>query len=181
MAWAADGHLFLSVGGAFGGRRMAAQDPASHLDKMLRLRDDGTAPDDNPLVEQDGAAPEVYSLGHRNQMGMAIHPETGDLWPSEHPPQGGDEVNITRPSVNYGWPVVSHSREYTGQRISERPWHEGLEQPEIVWIPLIGPSGILFYTGDRFPAWQGVLFAGSLMTGRMDRTGTPSGTRSGND
>ena len=171
MAWAADGHLFLSVGGAFGGRRMAAQDPASHVGKMLRLRDDGTAPDDNPFVGQDGAAPEVYSLGHRNQMGLAIHPETGDLWASEHAPQGGDEVNIIRPGVNYGWPVVSYSREYTGQRISERPWQEGFEQPEIVWIPSIGPSGLLFYTGDRFPAWQGDLFTGSLMTGRIERTG----------
>ena len=171
MAWAADGHLFLSVGGAFGGRRMAAQDPASHVGKMLRLRDDGTAPDDNPFVGQDGAAPEVYSLGHRNQMGLAIHPETGALWASEHAPQGGDEVNIIRPGVNYGWPVVSYSREYTGQRISERPWQEGFEQPEIVWIPSIGPSGLLFYTGDRFPAWQGDLFTGSLMTGRIERTG----------
>ena len=171
MAWAADGHLFLSVGGAFGGRRMAAQDPASHVGKMLRLRDDGTAPDDNPFVGQDGAAPEVYSLGHRNQMGLAIHPETGELWASEHAPQGGDEVNIIRPGVNYGWPVVSYSREYTGQRISERPWQEGFEQPEIVWIPSIGPSGLLFYAGDRFPAWQGDLFTGSLMTGRIERTG----------
>ena len=102
MAWAADGHLFLSVGGAFGARRMAAQDPVSHVGKMLRLRDDGTAPDDNPFVGQDGAAPEVYPLGHRNQMGLAIHPETGELWASEHAPQGGDEVNIIRPGVNYG-------------------------------------------------------------------------------
>ena len=138
---------------------------------MLRLRDDGTAPDDNPFVGQDGAAPGVYSLGHRNQMGLAIHPETGDLWASEHAPQGGDEVNIIRPGVNYGWPVVSYSREYTGQRISEPPWQEGFEQPEIVWIPSIGPSGLLFYTGDRFPAWQGDLFTGSLMTGRIERTG----------
>ena len=171
MAWAEDGHLFLSVGGAFGGRRMDAQDPASHLGKMLRLRDDGTAPDDNPFVGQEGAAPEVYSLGHRNQMGIAIHPETGDAWASEHAPQGGDEVNIIRAGENYGWPVVSYSREYTGPRIAERPWQEGMVQPEIVWIPSVGPSGLLFYTGDRFPAWQGDLFAGSLMTGRIERTG----------
>ena len=171
MAWAEDGHLFLSVGGAFGGRRMDAQDPASHLGKMLRLRDDGTAPDDNPFVGQEGAAPEVYSLGHRNQMGIAIRPETGDAWASEHAPQGGDEVNIIRAGENYGWPVVSYSREYTGPRIAERPWQEGMVQPEIVWIPSVGPSGLLFYTGDRFPAWQGDLFAGSLMTGRIERTG----------
>ncbi|MBM43124.1 MAG: hypothetical protein CL483_14525 [Acidobacteria bacterium] len=171
MAWAADGHLFLSVGGAFGGRRMDAQDLGSHLGKMLRLRDDGTAPLDNPFVGQEGAAPEVYSLGHRNQMGIAIHPETGEVWASEHAPQGGDEINIIRAGGNYGWPVVSYSREYTGQRITERPWQDGMVQPEIIWIPSIGPSGLMFYAGDRFPAWQGDLFAGSLMTGRIERTG----------
>ena len=104
-------------------------------------------------------------------MGIALHPETGELWASEHAPQGGDEVNIIRSGQNYGWPEVSYSREYTGQRVSERPWREDLEQPEIVWIPSIGPSGLMFYTGDRFPDWQGDLFVGSLMTGRVERTG----------
>ena len=104
-------------------------------------------------------------------MGLAIHPETGEAWASEHAPMGGDEVNRILPGRNYGWPEVSYSREYTGLRVSERPWQEEMEQPEIVWIPSIAPSGLVFYTGDRFPAWRGDLFAGSLMTGRVARTG----------
>ena len=171
LAFGTDGSLYMTVGGAFGGRRPLAQDPASHVGKVLRLRDDGTAPDDNPFVGHDGTRPEVFSLGHRNPMGLAIHPETGAVWASEHAPMGGDEVNLILPGRNYGWPVVSYSREYYGPRVSERPWQENMEQPEIVWIPSIAPSGLVFYSGDRFPAWRGDLFAGSLMTGRIDRTG----------
>ena len=171
LLFAADGTLYMTVGGAFGGRRPSAQDPASHVGKVLRLRDDGSVPDDNPFVGRTGYRPEVFSLGHRNPMGVAIHPDTGALWASEHAPMGGDEVNIILPGRNYGWPVVSYSREYTGQRVSDRPWREGLEQPEIVWIPSIAPSGLLFYTGDRFPAWRGELFVGSRMIGRVERTG----------
>ena len=171
LAFAPDGTLYMSVGGAFGGVRPLAQDPASHVGKVLRLRDDGTAPDDNPFAGREGHRPEVFSLGHRNPMGLAIHPETGEAWASEHAPMGGDEVNRILPGRNYGWPDVSYSREYTGLRVSERPWREEMEQPEIVWIPSIAPSGLVFYTGDRFPAWRGDLFAGSLMTGRVARTG----------
>ncbi|MEE2637974.1 MAG: PQQ-dependent sugar dehydrogenase [Acidobacteriota bacterium] len=171
LVFAPDGSLYMSLGGAFGGRRAAAQDAASHVGKMLRLRDDGTAPGDNPFAGQTGAQPEVFSLGHRNQMGVAVHPDTGELWASEHAPQGGDEVNIIHPGRNYGWPEVSYSREYNGQRVTEQPWREDLVQPEFVWIPSIGPSGLMFYTGDRFPAWKGDLFVGSLMTGRIERTG----------
>ena len=171
LAFAPDGSLYMSVGGAFGGVRPLAQDPASHVGKVLRLRDDGAAPDDNPFAGLEGHAPEVFSLGHRNPMGLAIHPETGEVWASEHAPMGGDEVNRILPGRNYGWPEVSYSREYSGLRVSERPWQEELEQPEIVWIPSIAPSGLVFYSGDRFPAWRGDLFAGSLMTGRVARTG----------
>ena len=171
LAFAPDGNLYMTVGGAFGGARPLAQDPASHVGKVLRLRDDGSAPDDNPFAGREGHAAEVFSLGHRNPMGLAIHPETGEVWASEHAPMGGDEVNRILPGRNYGWPEVSYSREYTGLRVSERPWQEDLEQPEIVWIPSIAPSGLVFYSGDRFPAWRGDLFAGSLMTGRVARTG----------
>ncbi len=171
LAFAPDGSLYMSVGGAFGGARPLAQDPASHVGKVLRLRDDGSAPDDNPFAGREGHAPEVFSLGHRNPMGLAIHHETGEVWASEHAPMGGDEVNRILPGRNYGWPEVSYSREYTGLRVSERPWQEELEQPEIVWIPSIAPSGLVFYSGDLFPAWRGDLFAGSLMTGRVARTG----------
>ena len=171
LAFAPDGTLYMTLGGAFGGRRQSAQDPASHVGKVLRLRDDGTAPDDNPFVGRAGHKPEVFSLGHRNPMGLAIHPDTGAVWASEHAPMGGDEVNIILPGRNYGWPVVSYSREYFGPRVTEKPWREDLEQPEIVWIPSIAPSGLVFYTGDRFPNWRGDLFVGSLMTGRVERTG----------
>ncbi len=171
LRFAPDGTLFMTLGGAFGGRRPSAQDPSNHVGKVLRLRDDGTAPDDNPFVGRAGHKPEVYSLGHRNPMGLAVHPETGAVWASEHAPMGGDEVNVILPGRNYGWPVVSYSREYSGQRVSGRPWREDLEPPEIVWIPSIAPSGLVFYNGDRFPAWRGDLFVGSLMTGRVERTG----------
>ena len=171
LAFAPDGTLYMSVGGAFGGLRPLAQDPASHVGKVLRLLDDGAAPDDNPFAGQDGRRPEVFSLGHRNPMGLAIHPETGEVWASEHAPMGGDEVNRILPGRNYGWPEVSYSREYYGPRVSERPWQEDMEQPEIVWIPSIAPSGLVFYSGDRFPAWRGDLFSGSLMTARVARTG----------
>ena len=171
LAFAQDGTLFMSVGGAFRSRRVQAQDPSNHIGKILRLRDDGTAPDDNPFVGQSGAKPEVYSLGHRNPMGLAIHPDTGLLWASEHAPMGGDEVNIILPGRNYGWPVVSYSREYYGPRVSEQPWQAHLEQPEIVWIPSVAPSGLVFYTGEHFPNWQGDLLTGSLMVGNIDRTG----------
>ena len=171
LAFAPDGTLYMTVGGAFGGLRPLAQDPASHVGKVLRLLDDGTAPGDNPFAGREGHRPEVFSLGHRNPMGLAIHPETGEVWASEHAPMGGDEVNRILPGRNYGWPEVSYSREYYGPRVSERPWQEHMEQPEIVWIPSIAPSGLVFYSGDRFPAWRGDLFAGSLMTARVARTG----------
>ena len=171
LAFAPDGMLYMTVGGAFGGIRARAQDPASHVGKVLRLRDDGSAPDDNPFAGRDGAAPEVFSLGHRNPMGLAIHPGTGQPWASEHGVMGGDEVNVILPGGNYGWPDVSYSREYFGVRVTEQPWQAAFEQPEIVWVPSIAPSGLVFYTGDRFPDWHGNLFAGSLMIGRVARTG----------
>ena len=171
VVFAPDGTLYMSVGGAFGGLRPSAQDPSNHVGKILRLRDDGTVPNDNPFLDRPGHAPEVFSIGHRNPMGLAIHPETGALWASEHAPMGGDEVNWIQPGRNYGWPVVSYSREYYGARVSDRPWREDMVQPEIVWIPSIAPSGLVFYGGDQFPVWQGDLFAGSMMTARVQRTG----------
>lgn len=166
-----DGLLYMTVGGAINATAdgQSAQDPSNHLGKLLRLRDDGSAPDDNPFVGQAGYRPEIYSLGHRNQLGLSFHPETGALWASENGPLGGDEVNVITPGGNYGWPIVSYSREYSGQRIADRPWREGMEQPEIVWLPSIAPSGQIFYTGDRFPAWKGSLFVGSLLTGHVER------------
>jgi glucose/arabinose dehydrogenase len=182
LAFAPDGLLYMTMGGAFGvdrgdgtssfnGQAGLAQDPNSHAGKLLRLRDDGTAPDDNPFVGMDGHRPEIYSMGHRNQQGLAIHPRTGAPWATEHAPQGGDELNAIEPGRNYGWPVVSYGRHYDGPRIAKRFWQEGMEEPAAFWVPSIAPSGLTFYTGDRFPAWKGNLFVGSLMVGRVSRTG----------
>ncbi|MCH7891722.1 MAG: PQQ-dependent sugar dehydrogenase [Gemmatimonadetes bacterium] len=171
VVFAPDGTLYMTIGGAFGTARSLAQDPSTHVGKVLRLRDDGSVPDDNPFVGRAGYAPEIFSLGHRNQQGAAIHPETGELWASEHAPQGGDEVNLILAGRNYGWPVVSHGREYGGRRVAEQPWQDGMEQPMIVWLPSIAATGMTFYTGDRFPAWKGNLFVGGLLAGRIRGTG----------
>ena len=168
-----DGKLYMTVGGAIRAPStgLLAQDPTTHIGKVLRLNDDGTAPDDNPFVGQAGYLPEIYSLGHRNQLGLVFHPETDTLWASENAPQGGDEVNMIRPGRNYGWPVASYSREYSGLRVSDTPWLKEFERPEVLWWPSIAPSGLTFYNGDHFPAWQGNLFVGSMTVGRIQRTG----------
>ncbi|HIC56960.1 MAG TPA: PQQ-dependent sugar dehydrogenase, partial [Acidobacteria bacterium] len=173
LHWAADGKLFMSVGGAFQFAETGAyaQDSTTHFGKLLRLNDDGTAPVDNPFVNNADYLPEIYSMGHRNQLGLAFHPETGDLWATENGPQGGDEANIIKPGMNYGWPIASYSRQYSGLPSSETPWLAEFESPEVVWWPSIAPSGLTFYTGEQFPAWKGNLFVGSMMLGRMQHTG----------
>ena len=148
-----------------------AQDPTTHFGKLMRLNDDGSAVDDNPFVGNADYLPEIYSMGHRNQLGLALHPGTGDLWATENGPQGGDEANIIQPGENYGWPLASYSREYSGVRVTDTPWLPEFERPEILWWPSIAPSGLTFYTGRHFPAWQGNLFVGSMRVGRMLRTG----------
>ena len=173
IAFAPDGLLYMTVGGSFGtnpeGAR--AQDPSSHAGKLLRLRDDGSVPDDNPFVGRPGYKPEIFSMGHRNQQGLAFHPETSAPWATEHAVQGGDELNIIESGKNYGWPVVSYGRQYNGPRVTERFWADGMQEPLVFWVPSIAPSGLTFYTGDRFSQWKGNLFVGSLMTGRIGRTG----------
>lgn len=173
LLWGSDDKLFMSVGGAFqfADTGQYAQDPSTHFGKLLRLNPDGTAPDDNPFVGDPDYLPEIYSMGHRNQLGLAFHPETGDLWATENGPQGGDEANIIKAGSNYGWPVASYSRQYSGIPSSATPWLEELASPEVVWWPSIAPSGLTFYTGTHFPAWQGNLFVGSMMLGRMQHTG----------
>ena len=173
VVFAPDGTLFMSVGGSyvFADTGAYAQDPSTHFGKLMHLNDDGTVADGNPFVGNPDYLPEIYSMGHRNQLGLAFHPETGDLWATENGPQGGDEANIIRPGVNYGWPLASYSREYSGVRVTDTPWLAEFEQPEVLWWPSIAPSGLTFYTGEHFPAWQGNLFVGSMMVGRMQRTG----------
>ena len=173
VVFESDESLWMTVGGAFGARTggLRAQDPGDTVGKVVRLTADGGVPADNPFVGRAGYRSEIYSLGHRNQLGLTIHPDTGELWEHENGPLGGDEVNIIRPGGNYGWPVVSYSREYSGGRVAARTWQEGMEPAEIVWLPAVAPSGMVFYDGDRFPAWRGNLFVGSLRIGGIRNTG----------
>ena len=173
LIWGPDGKLFMTVGGSyvFADTGSYAQDPGTHFGKLMRLNDDGTAAADNPFIGNTDYLPEIYSIGHRNQLGLAWHPETGDLWATENGPQGGDEANIIQAGANYGWPLASYSREYSGVRVTSTPWLAEYEDAEVLWWPSIAPSGLAFYTGDQFPAWQGNLFVGSMMEGRMARTG----------
>jgi aldose sugar dehydrogenase len=157
-----DGYLFITLGDR--GEMKRAQRPDDHAGSVIRLHDDGRVPDDNPFVDQPGWKPEKYTLGNRNIQGAALHPQTGELWTHEHGPQGGDEINIIRAGVNYGWPVITHGVAYgTGARIGEGTHKDGMAQPLHYWVPVsIAPSGMAFYTGDRFPNWRGDLFVGAL-------------------
>jgi glucose/arabinose dehydrogenase len=168
LAFGADGLLYVSTGAPFG--MTAAQDPASVYGKILRIRDDGKAPSDNPFVKQAGARPEVFSMGHRDQLGLTVHPN-GAVLAAEHGPNGGDEVNLILPGRNYGWPTWTYGRNYDGTRMSSLPIIEGIEQPLVLWVPSIAPTGITVYTGDKIPAWQGNLFVGSARIGEIPRTG----------
>ena len=155
------GHVFLTLGDR--GNRPSAQDLGSHAGSVIRLTEDGRVPADNPFRTVAGARPEIYSLGNRNIQGAAIHPRTGELWSHEHGPQGGDEVNIIRAGVNYGWPVITYGRNYgIGTRIGEGTHGEGMAQPLHQWTPSIAPSGMAFYDGDKFPGWRGNLLVGAL-------------------
>lgn len=170
IAFAPDGTFFVSSSH----RRNPdlPQDLSSDVGKILRLNDDGSVPADNPFIGQEGHKPEIFSYGHRTVLGLTFHPETGELWETENGPQGGDEVNIIRAGRNYGWPVVTYGRHYDGTRVSERPWMEEMEQPELFWVPSVTASGIQFYDGAAFPAWNGNLFLGALTEGRIPRTGS---------
>ncbi|MCZ6510689.1 MAG: PQQ-dependent sugar dehydrogenase [Alphaproteobacteria bacterium] len=160
LAFGGDGKLYVTVGER--GDSDRAQDLDSHNGTTVRLNDDGTVPGDNPFLNTAGALPETYSYGHRNSQGMARHPVSGEIWLSEHGPQGGDEINIVRAGVNYGWPVITYGRSYAGFSIGEGSEKPGMAQPILHWTPSIAPSGMAFYTGDKFPAWRGNLFVGSL-------------------
>jgi glucose/arabinose dehydrogenase len=165
IAFGRDGTLYMTTTGN------NPQDPNTLGGKVLRLRDDGTVPSDNPFVGQPGKRPEVYTLGHRNALGLAMHPGTGEMWQNENGPNGGDEINILRPGRNYGWPVVSYGRTYPGPWQSAPPGHAAFEPPVVYWMPSIAVSGMAFYTGDKFPKWKGDIFVGSLRTGEIPGTG----------
>ena len=171
IAFDPKGLIFMTTGAATAPLIEKAQDPMSVYGKVLRLRDDGTVPPDNPFVGKAGYRPEIYSLGHRDQLGLAIQPETGVVLSNENGPNGGDEVNLIMPGRNYGWPRVSFGRNYNGAPISGSPLAEGVEPPLVVWLPSIAPSGMAFYTGDRFPGWKGNLFVGGMRRGEIAGTG----------
>ena len=169
IAFDKNGFVFLSLGdrqvppeGDL--EKHPAQDLTNHHGKMIRLHDDGKVPADNPFVKQAGALPEIYSYGHRNVQGLAVHPQTGEVWANEHGPQGGDELNLIRPGMNYGWPVIGFGVNYTtGLAIHSGTHRKGMEQPNQIWVPSIGISGLMVYTGDRFPQWKGNFFVGGMV------------------
>jgi glucose/arabinose dehydrogenase len=162
LVFARDGRLFITLGDRFT-RRDDAQTLDNHHGKVVRVEADGRVPADNPFVGRAGARPEIWSLGHRNIQGAALHPQTGELWTHEHGPQGGDEVNLTLAGRNHGWPVITYGAEYgSGRKIGEGTAKAGIEAPLVHWVPSIAPSGMAFLTSERYPGWQGSLFVGAL-------------------
>lgn len=162
-----DGYLYITLGdrgdSTGSGFQQRAQRLDDHAGSVIRLHDDGRVPADNPFVRKAGARPEIYTYGHRNIQGAALHPASGKLWTHEHGPQGGDEINVEMSGANYGWPVISHGRNYMiGTKIGEGAARPGMVDPLHVWVPSIAPSGMAFYSGDRFPKWRGNIFVGAL-------------------
>jgi len=173
-----DRNLFLTMG-EHNISRNEAQNLGNHLGKIVRIRPDGSVPPDNPFVGRAGARPEIWSYGHRNPQGAALHPQTGMLWEHEHGPKGGDEINIPLAGRNYGWPVIGYGIDYSGAKIHASTHKAGMEQPIKYWVPSIAPSGMAFYTGDLFPAWRGNLFVGALAAAllvRLELDGDKVGT-----
>lgn len=171
IAFAPDGTLFITLGERFIHEgQVQAQDLGSHLGKIVRIHKDGSVPQDNPFVGRPGARPEIWSYGHRNIQSAAIHPATGALWIVDHGPRGGDELNAPEAGKNYGWPIITYGIDYDGEPIGDGiTARQGMEQPLYYWDPVIAPSGMLFYTGDLFPAWKGSLFIGGLVSEHLCR------------
>lgn len=161
-----DGHLFLTIGDR--GQRDRAQDTSDPAGSVVRLHDDGRIPEDNPLTGQPGKASEIWSWGHRNPQGMALHPQTGAPWLNEHGPRGGDEINALEPGINYGWPVITYGREYYGPSIGDTD-KAGYAQPLLHWTPSIAPSGMAFITSKRYPDWQGDVISGALKLTHLNK------------
>lgn len=172
------GALFVTVGDRYS-QRDQAQNPANHIGKVIRVRPQGGAPADNP--KKPGWAPEIWSIGHRNVQGAALHPETGQLWTAEHGARGGDEVNTPKAGLNYGWPVITYGVDYSGAKIGEGTTKPGMEQPLFYWDPSIAPSGAAFYTGSIWPAWKNSLFVGALAGQMLIRLSTSGETVTGEE
>lgn len=163
LAFGRDGRLFITLGERSAKQFIErAQQLEDHFGKIVRIERDGRIPADNPFVGRHGAQPEIWSYGHRNPQGAAIHPATGELWSSEHGPKGGDELNIVRAGRNYGWPIITYGVAYSGEAIGVGTHQAGMEQPVHYWVPSIGSCGLAFYTSDRIPGWKGSVFVGGL-------------------
>jgi len=177
LLWLPDGSLLMSIGDggnppvafAGGNIRNQAQNPGTHFGKILRLTQDGTPYPGNPLAARPGARPEVWTLGHRNIQGLALDPASGRVWASEHGAKGGDELNLITGGSNYGWPLVTYSLEYWGPKVSQETGRPGFVDPRLVWTPSKAPSGLAFYSGNRYPGWTGNLFSGALKFGQVRR------------
>jgi glucose/arabinose dehydrogenase len=167
LVFARDGNLFVTTGER--NLKTPSQDLTNHIGKITRITPDGGVPKDNPFVNDKNAKPEIWSWGHRNVQGAALHPQTGKLWTIEHGARGGDEINVPEAGKNYGWPVITYGVDYSGAKIGEGTHKEGMEQPIHYWDPSIAPSGALFYTGDLFPEWKGNLFTGGLALTLLSR------------
>ncbi len=154
------GQMYVTAGERY--QKERAQKLDDLAGKVLRLRDDGSVPRDNPFVGRAGARPEIFTYGHRNPQGLALHPMSGRMWSVEHGPRGGDELNLLKPGANYGWPLATHGIDYSGATISEHKSRPGMEDPVRVWTPSISPSGLMIYDGNAFPAWRGSIFCGAL-------------------
>lgn len=161
LVWAPDGTLFITLGERYS-EKDKAQTLDNHQGKVIRINADGSVPADNPFVKTPGALPEIWSIGHRNMQGAALHPLTQKLWTGEHGPQGGDELNIDEAGKNYGWPVITYGENYGGGKIGEGTHKEGMEQPVYKWVPSIATAGFIFYTGDKFPQWKNNILLASL-------------------
>jgi aldose sugar dehydrogenase len=180
MLFTRDAHIIMSVGygdppqanqGNPDPQKMPPQDPMSLAGKTLRLNEDGSVPKDNPFFGKAGYRPEIFTLGHRNILGLAMNPENGAIWSVENGPNGGDEVNELLPGHNYGWPIIGAGRFYLGPRVSVNPYREDMDPPVAFWVPAIAPSGLVFYTGDKFPQWKNNLFVGGMRQGEVPRSG----------
>jgi glucose/arabinose dehydrogenase len=170
LAFGRDGKLYASTFGN-AGDGMGAQNPLSLAGKVLRLNDDGSVPTDNPFAGKAGYKPEIYTLGHRSTLGLAVHPGTGALWENENGPNGGDEINVLKPGANYGWPLVSLGRTYPGPWQSQGFSRAGYEDPIVYWTPAIAVSGMAFYTGSKLAKWRGDVFVGGMRMGEIPGTG----------
>jgi glucose/arabinose dehydrogenase len=174
IAFGRDGMLYMTIGGPGTGPAPSLNRPQNGSDyagKLLRMRDDGSLPPDNPFAGKSGYKPYIYAMGFRNQLGLTINPYNGEIWAAEQGPNGGDEVNVILPGKNYGWPFASYGRDYLGPRFNAQHTAQGFEEPTVYWVPSIAVSGMTFYNGDRIPNWRRNLFVGGMREGEMSPTG----------